>query len=138
MGHFEQHSILTDAQYGFHSKRSCETQLITTIQDLARGMSDGHQIDAILLDFAKALDKVPHQRLLYKLHHYGIRGPTLNSWIESFLTGRIFDFFSGTTEQNSSKLDKKLDLNIFYQVCVFRAKRKNKKAALASDWLRQF
>ena len=87
MGHFEHHSILTDAQHGFRSKRSCETQLITTIQDLASGMSDGHQIDAILLDFAKAFDKVPHQRLLYKLHHYGIRGPTL-SWIESFLTGR--------------------------------------------------
>jgi hypothetical protein len=50
-------------------------------------MSDGHQIVAILLDFAKAFDKVPHQRLLYKLHHYGIRGATL-SWIESFLTSR--------------------------------------------------
>ena len=87
IGHFEQHSILTDAQHGFRSKRSCETQLITTIQDLASGMSDGHQIYAILLDFAKAFDKVPHQRLLYKLHHYGIRGPTL-SWIESFLTSR--------------------------------------------------
>jgi hypothetical protein len=84
MGHFERHSILTDAQHAFRSKRSCETQLITTIQELARGMSDGHQIDAILLDFAKAFDKVPHQRLLYKLHHYGICGPTL-SWIGSFL-----------------------------------------------------
>ena len=37
MGHFEHHSILTDAQHGFRSKRSCETQLITTIQDLASG-----------------------------------------------------------------------------------------------------
>ena len=87
MGHFEHHSILNEAQHVFRSKRSCETQLITKIQDLDSGMSDGHQIDAILLGFAKAFDKVPHQRLLYKLHHYGIRGPTLK-WIESFLTGR--------------------------------------------------
>ena len=87
IGHFERNSILTDTQHGFRSKRSCETQLIATVQELARGMSDGHQIDAILLDFAKAFDKVPHRRLLHKLHHYGIRGPTL-SWIESFLTGR--------------------------------------------------
>jgi hypothetical protein len=50
-------------------------------------MSDGHQIDAIILDFAKVFDKVPHQYLLYKLHHYGIRGSTL-SWIKSFLTSR--------------------------------------------------
>jgi hypothetical protein len=38
-------------------------------------------------NFAKALNKVSHQRLLYKLHHYGIRGSTLN-WIESFLNSQ--------------------------------------------------
>ena len=55
------------------------------------------------------------------------------------LIGRdIFDFSSETTEQNSTKLDRKQDLNILYQVCVFRADRKNKMAALASDWLRHF
>ena len=50
----------------------------------------------------------------------------------------IFDFSSETAEQNSSKLDRKQDLNVLYQVCVFRADRKNKMAALASDWLRHF
>ena len=50
----------------------------------------------------------------------------------------IFDFFSETAEQNSTKLDRKQDLNVLYQVCVFRADRKNKMAALASDWLRHF
>ena len=50
----------------------------------------------------------------------------------------IFDFFSETAERNSTKLDRKQDLNVFYRVCVFRADRKNKMAALASDWLRHF
>ena len=50
----------------------------------------------------------------------------------------IFDFFEETTERNSTKLDRKQDLNALYQVCVFRADRKNKMAALASDWLRYF
>ena len=50
----------------------------------------------------------------------------------------IFDFSSETNEQNSTKLDRKQDLNVLYQVCVFRADRKNKMAALASDWLRHF
>ena len=36
------------------------------------------------------------------------------------------------------KLDRKQDLNVLYQVCVFRADRKIKMAALASDWLRHF
>ena len=50
----------------------------------------------------------------------------------------IFDFSSETAERNSTKLDRKQDLSILYQVCVFRADRKNKMAALASDWLRHF
>ena len=39
------------------------------------------------MDFAKAFDKVPHRRLLYKLKHYGIDHNTLK-WIEDFLTSR--------------------------------------------------
>ena len=50
----------------------------------------------------------------------------------------IFDFSSETAERNSTKLNRKQDLNVLYQVCVFRADRKNKMAALASDWLRHF
>ena len=50
----------------------------------------------------------------------------------------IFDFSSETAERNSTKLDRKQDLNVLYQVCVFRADRKNKMATLASDWLRHF
>ena len=50
----------------------------------------------------------------------------------------IFDFSSETAERNSMKLDREQDLNFLYQVCVFWADRKNKMAALASDWLRHF
>ena len=50
----------------------------------------------------------------------------------------IFDFFSEIAERNSTKLDRKQTLNVLYQVCVFRADLKNKMAALASDWLRNF
>ena len=56
----------------------------------------------------------------------------------SSLTFHIFIFSSETAKQNSTKLDRKQDLNALYQVCVFRAYRKNKMAALASDWLRHF
>ena len=45
----------------------------------------------------------------------------------------IFDFSSETAERNSTKLDRKQDLNVLYQLCVFRADRKNKMAALASQ-----
>ena len=39
------------------------------------------------MDFSKAFDMVPHQGLLAKLDHLGIRGST-RDWIEGFLTDR--------------------------------------------------
>ena len=45
------------------------------------------QTDVILLDFQKAFDTVPHQRLLSKLSSYGIQNETY-SWINSWLTRR--------------------------------------------------
>ena len=44
-------------------------------------------IDAAVLDFSKAFDKVPHQRLISKLNYYGIAGP-ISNWIKHFLVGR--------------------------------------------------
>jgi hypothetical protein len=46
MKFFEDQNILTDYQHGFRKKRSCESQLITTIQDLASGINSSTQIDA--------------------------------------------------------------------------------------------
>ena len=86
MKFFEDQNILTDYQHGFRKKRSYESQPITTIQDLASGIDSSTQIDAILLNFSKAFDKVSHKRRAAKLHHYGVRGPTMN-WIKSFLAG---------------------------------------------------
>ena len=60
------------------------------------------------------------------------------SVVRPSLTFHIFDFSSETAEWNSTKLDTKQDLNVLYQVFVFRANRKIKMAALASDWLRHF
>lgn len=87
MSHFDTNHILRDNQHGFRKRRSCETQLLTTVDTIAKYLSAGTKVDAILLDFEKAFDKVPHSRLLYKLDFYGVRGP-LNQWIKSFLSNR--------------------------------------------------
>lgn len=60
MDHFDQHNILCDEQHGFRARRSCETQLVITLDQIARNMDQGHQTDIIFLDFSKAFDKVPH------------------------------------------------------------------------------
>ena len=87
MAHLETYNILTDHQHGFRKGRSCETQLALTIDDLARSLNSQGQTDMIIMDFSKAFDCVPHQRLLNKIHHYGVRGP-LHAWLASFLTRR--------------------------------------------------
>ena len=37
------------------------------------------------MDFSKAFNTTPHERLLAKLHHAGIHGSSLHSWIRTFL-----------------------------------------------------
>ncbi len=45
------------------------------------------QVDVLVLDFSKAFDTVPHQRLIKKLKHYGVTNHIV-VWIEAFLSGR--------------------------------------------------
>ena len=58
-----------------------------TINDFAKALNDGQQIDSILLDFSKAFDKVDHRKLCLKLAHYGIQGKC-HAWIKAFLSNR--------------------------------------------------
>ena len=75
--HLNRHKILSEFQHGFCKQRSCETQLLLTIHDFTTSLDGGEQLDAVVLDFSKAYNKVPHKYLCMKLEHYGIRGPTL-------------------------------------------------------------
>ena len=87
LSHFEQNNVLTNLNHGFRSGYSCETQLAITIDDLTRNYGRNLQTDIAILDFSKAFDTVPHDRLLHKLDAYGIRGDLL-LWTENFLCSR--------------------------------------------------
>jgi hypothetical protein len=87
MGHLDSFSLLNDKQHGFRRGLSCETQLAGLTNDLAQILDARSQVDLCIMDFSKAFDMVPHQRLLAKLDHLGIRGSTKN-WIEGFLIKR--------------------------------------------------
>ena len=70
------HKILVDLKHGFRRKRSCESHLIHTINDISKRLnlfqehSDGW-------DFSKAFDKVSRKCIPLKLDHYSIRGKML-------------------------------------------------------------
>ena len=91
MTNFTKNKILTSVQHGFRAEHSCESQLLLTTEDLVQNYEDRIQTDLVVLYFSKAFDVtltlVLHQRLLHKLDHYGIWGPTL-LWIQNFLTTR--------------------------------------------------
>ena len=84
--HLQEHSILSNSQFGFRSMHSCESQLFVTLHDITKAVDNKLQVDVAILDFSKAFDKVAHARLLYKLNYYGIRGNLL-AWMDSFLRG---------------------------------------------------
>ena len=99
--YLERYNILHDCQHGFRAKRSCETQIWTLYHELASSLDKNVQTDMIILDFSKAFDRVPHQRLLKKVHHYGIRGNT-HQWNSSFLNSRTQQVL--VEEQSSEKI----------------------------------
>jgi hypothetical protein len=85
--HLEIHGILADHQHGFRRQRSCEAQLVNTIEEVTRSTDNRQQIYMLTLDFSKAFDTVSHQRLLQKMHHYGIKGNILKC-VSGWLTQR--------------------------------------------------
>jgi hypothetical protein len=83
----DEQSILVDEQHGFRAHRSCESQLLTTVHDIASMIDQNNNVDAVILDFSKAFDKVSHPKLLSKLEFYGINRDIIG-WIASWLGGR--------------------------------------------------
>jgi len=81
------HKLINDSQHGFLKARSCLTNLLCFFEEITKWVDDGSPVDVIYLDFQKAFDKVPHQRLLLKLKAHGI-GEGLVNWIEKWLTDR--------------------------------------------------
>ena len=79
--------MLSNSQYGFRIKRSTTDLLLTAIHDWAEALNNRLSTHCVLIDFAKAFDSVPHERLLLKLQAYGVSGSLLQ-WFRSFLTTR--------------------------------------------------
>ena len=61
---WEMRGWLYEGQHGFRPGYSCESQLVTVCQDIVDSLDEGVRTDAIIIDFSKAFDLVPHDRLL--------------------------------------------------------------------------
>ena len=103
MKHLDQHNILSPFQHGFRLHHSCETQLLVTVHDLAKGIDQHLQTDLVLLDFTKAFDSVPHKHLFLKLQHSGINGCSLR-WLQDFLSNRTQATVLGGTRSTACQV----------------------------------
>ena len=93
-------------------------QSINQSINITTSLEAGEQLDAVVLDFSKAFDKVPHKRLCMKLEHYGIRGSALLyfGWRISLVTGLnkytiACGFYGYPNEQN-----RMCELCTFFQI----------------------
>ena len=87
VNHMKENKLFSKDQHGFMNGRSTVTQLLETIEYWSMHLDSGLGVDAIYLDFQKAFDSVPHQRLLKKVRSYGVCDHVYK-WIESFLKER--------------------------------------------------
>ena len=85
--HLAENKLLLPSQHGFMKAKSCLTNLLEYLETLTKLVDEGHSVDIIYCDFAKAFDKVPVQRLLIKMEAHGITGKMLE-WVRQWLTGR--------------------------------------------------
>ena len=61
--------------------------MLCFLEDVTKWVDEGSPVYIIYLDFKKAFDKVPHQRLLLKLQAHGVGNGMIN-WIEKWLIDR--------------------------------------------------
>ena len=83
----ERNQLIKESQHGFRKGKSCLTNLLDFLENVTNLVDKGIPVDVIYLDFQKAFDKVPHQRLLYKLRKFGV-SEQVTRWIKVWLENR--------------------------------------------------
>lgn len=91
-----ENKVIPECQHGFISGKSTTTNLLTCLNSWTTSFDEGQPVDVIYLDFEKAFDKVPHNKLIYKLEHYGVRGNLLRL-ISNFLKNRQYQVRANST-----------------------------------------
>ena len=85
--HLDRYGLINSTQHGFVRHKSCLTNLLEFYEYTSKYIDQGLPVDVIYLDFQKAFDKVPHERLLLKVKAMGIHGQ-IYYWIKNWLQNR--------------------------------------------------
>jgi len=69
---WEMSGCLYEGQHGVSPGYSCESQVVAVCQDIADSLDEGVRTDAIIIEFLRAFNLVPHDRLLTKIKATGV------------------------------------------------------------------
>jgi hypothetical protein len=104
MEHLLTNKLINNSQHGFIPGRSCASNLTIFLDTVTKLIDEGSSADIFYLDFAKAFDKVPHERLLVKLEAKGITGK-VKEWIREWLRDRSQCVILGEQKSEHSSVD---------------------------------
>ena len=99
---FTSQHLLYDKQFGFRKSHTTSHAINHSVAHIHKEISKNKYVLGIFIDLSKAFDTIDHDKLLYKLNHYGVRG-TANKLIKSYLENR--KQYVNCLNEDSSKMD---------------------------------
>jgi hypothetical protein len=118
MSHLLVNDLIKESQHGFMPGRSCTTYLVVYLDSLTEAKDKGKSVDIINLDFSKAFDKAPHQRLLKKLGAKGV-SEEISGWIEDWLFQRKQKVKIGNEFSEEEDVDSGVPQDKMLGPCLF-------------------
>ena len=77
LDYFDNNKLFSNSQHGFRKNHSCETALVSIVNDWKNNLCDRKLTMALLVDFKKAFDLINPELLFLKLFHYGFDNDSL-------------------------------------------------------------
>lgn len=87
-GYLQNNNIITEHQSGFRKNYSCETAIQVVIDEWKLIISERKMVGVVFMDLKRAFETIDRERLLRKMHQYGIKGAALE-WFRSYLQNRM-------------------------------------------------
>lgn len=87
INHIKTNHLNCEEQHGFTMNKSTTTNLLEALNVITEAQMHGIPVDVLFLDYQKAFDTVPHERLIRQVESFGITDKALE-WIRAFLSNR--------------------------------------------------